>query len=93
MLYKVITRFKDADDDNYLYEVGDLYPREGYYPTDKRIDELSTTNNRRNVVGIKPIMLNALKVSELKDIAEQLEIEQYSSMKKAELIEAIEGVA
>lgn len=93
MLYKVITRFKDADDDNYLYEVGDLYPREGYYPTDKRIDELSTTNNRRNVVGIKPIMLNELKVSELKDIAEQLEIEQYSSMKKAELIEAIEGVA
>lgn len=93
MLYKVITRFKDADDDNYLYEVGDLYPREGYYPTDKRIDELSTTNNRRNVVGIEPIMLYALKVSELKDIAEQLEIEQYSSMKKAELIEAIEGVA
>ncbi|RIN52088.1 Rho termination protein [Staphylococcus simulans] len=93
MLYKVITRFKDADDDNYLYEVGDLYPREGYYPTDKRIDELSTTNNRRNVVGIEPIMLNALKVSELKAIAEQLEIEQYSSMKKAELIEAIEGVA
>ncbi|MDU7042262.1 MAG: Rho termination factor N-terminal domain-containing protein [Actinomyces sp.] len=93
MLYKVITRFKDADDDNYLYEVGDLYPREGYYPTDKRIDELSTTNNRRNVVGIELIILNALKVSELKDIAEQLEIEQYSSMKKAELIEAIEGVA
>lgn len=93
MLYKVITRFKDADDDNYLYEVGDLYPREGYYPTDKRIDELSTANNRRNVVGIELIILNALKVSELKDIAEQLEIEQYSSMKKAELIEAIEGVA
>ncbi|MGM7689767.1 Rho termination factor N-terminal domain-containing protein [Staphylococcus felis] len=92
MLYRVITRFKDADDDNYLYEVGDLYPREGYYPTEKRIVELSTTNNRRNVVGIESIRLNDLKVTELKEIAKKLEIADYSSLKKSELIEAIEGV-
>lgn len=91
MLYRVVTRFKDAYDDKHLYEKGGLYPRKGYKPSDSRIAELSTTNNRRGVIGIKPIDLNALKVAELKELAEYLEIEDYDSLKKAELLEAIEG--
>ncbi|PNZ29902.1 Rho termination protein [Staphylococcus rostri] len=91
MLFRVVTRFKDAYDNKHLYEKGGLYPRKGYKPSDSRIAELSTTNNRRGVVGIEPIDLNGLKVAELKEVAEHLEIENYDSMKKAELLETIEG--
>lgn len=91
MLFRVVTRFKDAHDNKFLYEQGSLYPRKGYKTSDERIAELSTTNNRRGVVGIESIDLNALKVVELKELAEHLEIENYDSLKKAELLEAIEG--
>ncbi|PCF80919.1 Rho termination protein [Staphylococcus intermedius] len=92
-LYKVIERFKDGQDDNYLYEVGVLYPRPDYKPSEARIKELETDNNRRNIVAIVEVDLTTYKVAELKDIAEQYDVEVDSSMKKAELIKAIEGVA
>lgn len=92
MLYKVITRFKDGQDDGHLYQVDDLYPRKGLEPSEERIDALTTTNNRREVVAIEPIQLDSLKVAELKDIARQLDVEGYSTLKKAELVEAIEEV-
>ncbi|MTV23015.1 HeH/LEM domain-containing protein [Staphylococcus delphini] len=92
-LYEVVERFKDGQDDNYLYEVGVLYPRPNYKPSDERIEELETNKNRRNIVAIVEVDLNTCKVAELKGIAEQYDIRIDSSMKKAELIKAIEGAA
>ncbi|EGQ2772288.1 TPA: Rho termination factor N-terminal domain-containing protein [Staphylococcus pseudintermedius] len=92
-LYEVVERFKDGQDDNYLYEVGALYPRPDYKPSEARIKELETDNNRRNIVAIVEVDLTTYKVAELKDITEQYDVEVDSSMKKAELIKAIEGVA
>lgn len=43
---KVIYKFKDLEDNGYIYEVGDTYPREGYEPTLKRIRELSGKKNK-----------------------------------------------
>lgn len=90
-LYEVVERFKDGQDDNYSYEVGALYPRPDYKPSEARIKELETDNNRRNIVAIVEVDLTTYKVAELKDIAEQYDVEVDSSMKKAELIKAIEG--
>lgn len=45
-MYKVIERFMDLQDGNYIYEIGDVYPRKGADPTLDRIRELAgKTNN------------------------------------------------
>ena len=44
--YQVIHKFKDLKDDDYIYNVGDEYPREGLKPTKKRIEELSGKKNK-----------------------------------------------
>lgn len=52
-MYKVIEIFTDLQDSNYHYNVGDEYPRTGYKPSAKRIDELSGANNKRGKPLIK----------------------------------------
>lgn len=53
MKYKVIKYFKDAKDNNRAYRPGESYPREGLEVSEERLEELSTTNNRRGVAVIK----------------------------------------
>ena len=40
MSYKVLEYFTDLQDGEHAYNVGDEYPRKGYSPSDKRIEEL-----------------------------------------------------
>ena len=40
MAYKVIADFKDKNDNEYLYKIGDTFPRKGKRPTKERKDEL-----------------------------------------------------
>jgi len=47
MPYKVIEKFEDLKHDRYYYEIGDSYPREGFEVDDKRLMQLSGTNNKR----------------------------------------------
>lgn len=51
--HEVIHRFKDLQDNNHIYKVGDIYPREGLEPTKKRIKELSTDKNKIGKVLIR----------------------------------------
>ena len=46
-MYKAIEYFTDLQDNCYEYKVGDIYPREGYTPTEARIDELISPSNKR----------------------------------------------
>lgn len=47
MKYIVIHSFKDLQDDNYIYQVGDFYPRKDIKDiSDERIEELSGVNNK-----------------------------------------------
>ena len=55
MTYKVIKSFTDLQDDNYLYKVGDTYPRKSYNTSPERLAELSTSANRRGEALIKEI--------------------------------------
>lgn len=48
-MYKVIEKFTDIQDDNHVYEVGDVYPREGLKVDEARIQKLLTSNNRRHM--------------------------------------------
>ena len=52
-MYKVVVRFMDLQDDNYVYNVGDTFPREGKEVSLARLTELSTTENKRGVVLIE----------------------------------------
>lgn len=54
-MYEVIKLFTDLKDNNYRYEVGDSYPRDGYEPTEERIKELSGNANKQHTALIKAV--------------------------------------
>lgn len=63
-MYSVIEAFTDLQDSKYYYNVGDEYPRMGYKPSTKRIDELSGANNKRGKPLIKAAQESAESVTE-----------------------------
>lgn len=55
-MYKAIRAFTDLQDGNYKYNPGDEYPRVGLIPSEERIQELLTSNNRRKKPMIKEVV-------------------------------------
>lgn len=55
MMHKVVKYFEDLTDNRYPYKEGDIFPRKGLNVSDERIDELSSTNNKRGEVLIAEI--------------------------------------
>lgn len=55
MAYKVIKYFTDLQDDNFVYEVGDDFPRKGLVVLPSRIKELASDKNRRHCPLIEEI--------------------------------------
>lgn len=49
----IYEEFKDLEDNDYIYQKGDIYPREGLQPTKERIKELSTKKNKIGEILIK----------------------------------------
>ena len=80
MKYKVIKFFMDGQDHNYSYIPGNIYPREGLTPSDERIAELASKNNRLGEILIEPVQSTAQKKEEEKP-AEVIE-EQAAKPKK-----------
>lgn len=95
MTYKVINYFTDLQDDNHEYNVGDFFPRFGKQVSEERLTELSNTSNRQGKPLIERVdeqlSYSDMNVSELKKLAKKRDIEGYSSMRKAKLIEVLEG--
>ena len=54
-MYKVIESFTDLQDNNYVYYVGDTFPRNGVDVDAGRIAELASDKNRRGVPLIEEI--------------------------------------
>lgn len=54
--YEVIKRFVDLQDNNHLYEVGDVFPRQGKVVTDERLSELSGPDNKQHTPLIKEVV-------------------------------------
>lgn len=53
MEYKVLIAFADLRDSNHIYNVGDVYPREGYKASIERCEELSSDANLQGKPLIK----------------------------------------
>ena len=66
-MYKVIERFMDLQDDNYIYEVGDAYPREGASQTLERIRELASNSNKIGKSLIEEIVEKPKRTRKKKD--------------------------
>ena len=46
-MYRVIKHFVDLQDNNYKYDVGDTYPRNGLNVLQSRINELASDKNKQ----------------------------------------------
>ena len=80
MKYKVLKFFMDGQDGNHSYIPGNIYPREGLTPSEERIAELASKNNRLGEILIEPVQSTAQKKEEEKP-AEIIE-EQAAKPKK-----------
>lgn len=55
MRYEVIHFFTDLQDNSHPYNVGDKFPRNGFYASEERFNELSGNNNRQHRPLIKAV--------------------------------------
>lgn len=67
-MYKAIVRFVDLQDDNHLYQAGDVFPREGIEVSEKRLEELLTSANRRHKPMIEVFNPNDDEIPTLDDL-------------------------
>lgn len=72
MMYRVIRYFTDLQDNDYAYNVGDVYPRQGVVVSGERIAELASPNNRQGVPLIEAVDETAAEV-DAEDTAENTE--------------------
>lgn len=103
-MYRVLTYFTDMQDNGYPYNEGDFFPRDGLTVSEFRLQELSSTNNRRGIKLIelveneqvqeqpKPLTkteINRMTTAQLKELALANGIEKSKEMTGAELKKAL----
>lgn len=54
-MYKVLEYFEDLQDENYKYNPGDTYPREGLKVSKSRMDSLESGKNKRKLKLIEKV--------------------------------------
>ena len=64
MAYKVIKLLTDLHDNDYLYKVGDTFPRKGISVTEERIAELSGSDNKQHTPLIEKVEPKRKKASD-----------------------------
>lgn len=64
MAYKVIKLFTDLHDNDYLYKVGDTFPRKGISVTEERIAELAGSDNKQHTPLIEKVETKRKKASD-----------------------------
>jgi hypothetical protein len=69
MMYRVIRYFTDLQDNDYAYNVGDVYPRQGMSVTAERFAELASSENRQKTPLIEAVDEPDAEVS-AEDVAE-----------------------
>lgn len=78
MSYKVIRPFKDlADPENHDYAVGDIFPRDGYNPTDSFTNGLLTGANTAGSIFLEVLGEDDKKpATKTKEVNEDPAVEQ-----------------
>lgn len=55
MKYRATVYFTDLQDNNFEYHAGDIFPRQGYAPSESRIAELASVHNKRGRAVIEEV--------------------------------------
>lgn len=95
-MYKALTYFTDLQDNGHPYDEGDIFPRDGLTVTEARLDELSSTRNRRKIKLIELVEdkveqkytkteINRMSTAQLRELAVENGIEQVEEITGAEL--------
>lgn len=85
MSYKVIRPFKDlADPEKHDYAVGDIFPREGYNPTDSFTNGLLTGSNTAGSIFLEVLGDDEPKkpAPETKEVKEEPAVEKEETAEK-----------
>lgn len=91
-MYEVIHYFTDLQDNEYPYNAGDLFPRDGLKVSDKRLKELSSSKNKQHKPLIKfvkeeiPFSDNDIELEE-NSAGKKYTRSDIQRMNKAELLE------
>lgn len=80
-MYRVLHKFRDLQDKNYIYNEGDIYPRKGLRPGAERIEELESGKNRRNISLIEYIPED-IEDEEAAEVSESTEIKPKTTKRK-----------
>ena len=75
-MYRAIEYFTDLQDDNYAYNIGDVYPREGVVASEDRLKELSSADNKRGRALIKLVQSTAQNTAEEEPAEKSVEAEE-----------------
>ena len=97
-MYKTLVYFTDLQDNNYPYDEGDIFPRQGLSVSENRLKELSTTANRRRIQLIQLVKqevkeekvytkteINRMSTSDLRKLADENDIKNTEEITGAEL--------
>lgn len=94
MAYEVIEDFTDLKDRDRVYRKGDAFPVEGVKVSEERLKVLLGSENNKKQPVIKEVdekvSLEDKTVAELKELADEKELEYDPKIKKADLIELLE---
>lgn len=63
-MYRVVKFFRDLQDNNHAYHVGDSFPHDGMEVSEERLVELSTDANRRHMPLIVKVEIEAVNVAD-----------------------------
>ena len=76
-MYKVIRFFRDLQDKNHAYHVGDSFPHDGVKVSEERLVELSTDANRRHVPLIEKVEDEVVEAESVAEDATQEPVEGF----------------
>lgn len=87
MSYKVIKRFMDLEDNNFIYEEGFEYPRKGHYVSENRLKELSSENNKQGIpliekVGKVEVEPKKANIDEIAPAIDEIEVKDLEKAEK-----------
>lgn len=82
MEYRVIKYFTDLQDNDYAYNVGDEFPRQGMSVSDERFAELASANNRQKTPLIEKVDDPALETETEETTEENQVVEEKPKRRK-----------
>lgn len=99
-MYEVIRDFTDLQDNEYPYNVGDIFPHDGLEVSEERLKELSSSHNLQKRPLIKKVEskqytktdINRMNKAELLEMAKNTGVEGADDMTGTELKEYLLNV-